>query len=164
MSIILIGILSTFFAFILKSDAEAKSILNSPLRDAGIVEKYLNGIPNSTPMENILLGVIQIESNCELSNKIINKLLIQNRRNQYAWFSKAICSNKSGDFNRAIKYMKKSLSFDPINANYLAVLSKLQIAGNKLEDARFTWRKLKNIYPNHPEIPIIDNSLLKFNY
>lgn len=149
---------------IVKSDVEAKSILNSPLGDTSIVTNYINGWPSVVPMENILLGVVQIESGCDLSKQIIKKISSLDKRNQQAWFASAICENKAGNFDLAVTNMKMAVSFDPINVNYLASLAKLQIANNQLNAARSTWARIKFYMPTHPEVGIIDNSLKTLGY
>ena len=110
-------------------------------------------------------GILLIEEdkNYEKAIEQFNLYLNEDPRSSEAYFSKGYCLYMLGDYNTAIKYLKKSQEIDPISpetCEYLA-LSKINTKEiNKTEDAlqltenagimiksdSYSWSKLKEIH------------------
>ena len=90
---------------------------------------------------------------------LADRLIQADDRSASGWYFKAVCSNLNKEFDLALEYVGKSLSFDPINPVFLVAQAKLAIAaGNKAVGIQ-ALDILKKQYPENPEIPLLESSL-----
>jgi len=148
-----------FWSQILSSDIAGKRFLDNETLNPDVIEKAINNWTSPELIEKISFAVSQADSECRYVPSLADRLIQADDRSASGWYFKAVCSNLNKEFDIALEYVGKSLSFDPINPVFLVAQGKLAIAaGNKAVGIQ-ALDILKKQYPENPEIPLLESSL-----
>ena len=148
-----------FWSQILSSDIAGRRILDNEILNPDVIEKEINNWTSPELIEKITFAVSQVDTECSYIPSLADRLIQVDDRSASGWYFKAVCSNLNKEFDLALEYVEKSLSFDPINPVFLVAQGKLAIAaGNKALGIQ-ALAILKKKYPENPEIPLLESSL-----
>ena len=143
----------------LKSNVDAKNVLAGQITGAEPILKVIDAWPNAKTTELIGIQEINKPNNCEFANQISDRLLKYDNRSAQGWYMKAICSNSARNFTQAVEDITNSVKFDPINPTYLVGKAKLEISAARLDDAKVTIAKIKEVDPSNPELAALNSSV-----
>ena len=143
----------------LKSNVDAKNVLAGQITGVEPILKVIDAWPNAKTTELIGIQEINKPNNCEFANHISDRLLKYDNRSAQGWYMKAICSNSARNFSQAVEDVTNSLKFDPINPTYLVGKAKLEISAARLDDAKVTIAKIKEVDPSNPELAALNSSV-----
>ena len=143
----------------LKSNADAKNVLAGQITGVEPILKVIDAWPNAKTTELIGIQEINKPNNCEFANQISDRLLKYDNRSAQGWYMKAICNNSARNFTQAVEDITNSVKFDPINPSYLAGKAKLEISAARLDDAKVTIAKIKEVDPSNPELAALNSSV-----
>jgi O-antigen ligase len=143
----------------LKVNANVKRVLEGQIIGVEPILKVIDAWPEAKTTELIGIQEINKPNNCKSANQISDKLIKYDDRSAPGWYIKAICSNLSGDFIKALNSVNNSVKFDPINPIYLVGKAKLEIAASRITDAKVTISKLTEVDPTNPELVVLNNSI-----
>jgi hypothetical protein len=143
----------------LKVNADVKKVLTGQIIGAEPILEVIDAWPDAKTTELIGIQEINKPNNCNLANQISDRLIKYDDRSSPGWYIKAICSNLSGDFTKALSAVSKSVEFDPVNPIYLVGKAKLEIAASRPEEAKATIARITMVDPTNPELAILNNSI-----
>jgi tetratricopeptide (TPR) repeat protein len=143
----------------LKVNADVKKVLTGQIIGAEPILEVIDAWPDAKTTELIGIQEINKPNNCDLANQISDRLIKYDDRSSPGWYIKAICSNLSGDFTKALSAVSKSVEFDPVNPIYLVGKAKLEIAASRPAEARATISRITKVDPTNPELAILNNSI-----
>ena len=143
----------------LKVNADVKKVLTGQIIGVEPILKVIDAWPDAKTTELIGIQEINKPNNCDLANQISDRLIKYDDRSSPGWYIKAICSNLSGDFTKALNAVSKSVEFDPVNPLYLVGKAKLEIAASRPAEARATISRITKVDPTNPELAILNNSI-----
>ena len=143
----------------LKSNVDAKNVLAGQITGVEPILKVIDAWPNAKTTELIGIQEINKPDNCEFANQISDRLLKYDNRSAQGWYMKAICSNSARNFSQAVEDVTNSVKFDPINPTYLVGKAKLEISAARLDDAKVTIAKIKEVDPSNPELAALNSSV-----
>jgi O-antigen ligase len=143
----------------LKVNADVKKVLTGQIIGAEPILEVIDAWPDAKTTELIGIQEINKPNNCDLANQISDRLIKYDDRSAPGWYIKAICSNLSGDFAKALSAVSKSVEFDPVNPIYLVGKAKLEIAASRPDEAKATIARIKKVDPTNPELAILNNSI-----
>ncbi len=143
----------------LNADIKAKNVLDGKIVGTENLIEVINLWPNPKFTEELAIESLSSPSNCDFSIKVADRLLSIDDRSSQGWFIKAFCANAKKDFNSAVRYVNKSLEFDPLNPYYLASKVKLEIAAGEIQKASGSLNRLKALFPKDDEIITLQSSI-----
>jgi O-antigen ligase len=143
----------------LKVNADVKKVLAGQIIGVEPILEVIDAWPNAKTTELIGIEEINKPNNCEFANQISVRLLKYDDRSAQGWFMKAICNNNARNFNQAVTDITNSVKFDPINPTYLVGKAKLEISASRIEDAKITIAKIREVDPSNPELAVLNASV-----
>jgi O-antigen ligase len=143
----------------LKANADAKKILAGQIIGVEPILEVIGAWPNAKTTELIGIQEIDKPNNCAFANQISDRLLKYDDRSAQGWFMKAICNNSARNFNQAVADITNSVKFDPINPTYLVGKAKLEISASRIDDAKKTIVKIREVDPSNPELAVLNASV-----
>jgi O-antigen ligase len=157
--VFIILFLSIFYVKALSANYKAQEIVTGKLLGNDIYFQVINSWENAKFTEELAIASLRTPNNCDFSNKLADRLIDINGRSAQGWFIKSFCANSRKDFNLAIKFVNKSLEFDPSNPYYLVSKAKLQISANQIRTAEETLSQARKINPNEPDLIEVSKTL-----
>lgn len=141
------------------ANSVAKSVIGATYIDSDRIMNAIYAFPEPKTIEKIAINTATIEVECDITNKVISRLLAVDDMSSQAWYIKAVCASQAGKPAEGLNYVEEAMKFDPINPVFLIGQAKLAIGSNNLEVARQAAKKLNQMYPLEPSLVQINDYL-----
>jgi tetratricopeptide (TPR) repeat protein len=151
-----------FFTEIIRFDSNISKFLIQNDRNPELANKIFTGMPQYTPISRAVIKAYNenlFQRNCQNYKYFADLLLETNSRNPQTYYFRAACKEISGDLNGAIIEMKKTITFEKYNSEYLFALAVLYYNSGDIQSSRIYFNKAKNVNPGIPQLKTLEDLL-----
>jgi tetratricopeptide (TPR) repeat protein len=141
---------SIFFIQVVRQEYQSKLLVKNVSIDRSIYQSVIYALPRSELIKRILINEFNSKQyNCEEILPLSDRLISSEPRSAFAYYLKSACFELEGDFISALEALSTSLTFEPLNLNYLEGKVILLTGLKNFPEAQKSLGDIFSLYGNY---------------